>query len=96
MDESWSPEVCDLMSKLIERDGTKRLSTTAEIKAHPWFASIDWEKLAKQDFPTPFKPEIGDPLAGKDKPVVDTDDPNAPAPTDSFGGFTFVSPVKTN
>ena len=32
-----------LLSGLLERDPTKRISTAAEIKKHPWFRKIDWK-----------------------------------------------------
>lgn len=44
-----------------ERLGTK--SGIEEIKAHPWFADMDFEKLIKCKIDPPFKPEVSsDPL----------------------------------
>jgi len=88
-DPSWSPEVCDLMSKLIERDGSKRLGTAAEIKKHPWFAGIDWNKLLKLELTPPFVP----PSSEEEGQFEDEPDAPGPAPTaDSkdFVNFTYI------
>lgn len=34
----------------------------SEIKLHPFFAGIDWDRLAKKEIPAPFKPNIKHPL----------------------------------
>ncbi|KAJ4456278.1 putative Serine/threonine-protein kinase CBK1 [Paratrimastix pyriformis] len=56
---SFSPEVRDLMSRLLEKDPLKRLGANgaAEVKAHPWFASIDWTTLYST--PPIFVPTLG-------------------------------------
>ena len=43
-----SPEAKDLMRKLLTREPTERLGGVkgaSEIRAHPWFASINWPLL---------------------------------------------------
>ncbi|GAA5883482.1 hypothetical protein JCM3774_003598 [Rhodotorula dairenensis] len=55
----YGPEVKDLLLKLLERDPEKRLGAkggAAEIQAHPFFASIDWTRLAVRRVSPPFKP----------------------------------------
>lgn len=49
----------DLMSKLLEKDPSKRLGTKGgaeEIKQHPFFAEIDWDKMTAKQLPSPYKP----------------------------------------
>ncbi|KAI1314312.1 hypothetical protein EDD11_002296 [Mortierella claussenii] len=51
----------DVLSRLCERDITKRLGCTAdgldEIKKHPWFKGIDWDKLITKEATPPFEPD---------------------------------------
>ncbi|KAF0720212.1 Aste57867_481 [Aphanomyces stellatus] len=52
----------DLLSKLLERDPTRRLGTgptdAGEIKSHPFFAEIQWEQLALGQVPPPWRPSF--------------------------------------
>ncbi|GAB2298386.1 hypothetical protein Dimus_032451 [Dionaea muscipula] len=56
-----SPEAMDLVSKLLcnvsQRLGSKGAD---EIKAHPWFKGIDWERIYQMD--AAFIPEVNDEL----------------------------------
>lgn len=57
----YSDQIMDLVTKLLERDKTKRLGHKddfAEILSHPCFANIDIQKLEKGEIPPPFKPSI--------------------------------------
>ncbi|ONM02035.1 AGC (cAMP-dependent cGMP-dependent and protein kinase C) kinase family protein [Zea mays] len=58
---SLSLEAKDLISKLLcnvdQRIGTKGAH---EIKAHPWFAGVEWEKLYQME--AAFIPEVNDEL----------------------------------
>ncbi|KAF1326024.1 Agc protein kinase, partial [Globisporangium splendens] len=55
-----SVQAKDLLSKLLERDPTKRLGTgpddAGEIKNHPFFAEIQWDALALGQVPVPWRP----------------------------------------
>jgi hypothetical protein len=47
---------------LLNRDPLKRLGSEAdakEIKSHPFFKEIDWEKLFQKKIEPPFKPSVG-------------------------------------
>jgi serine/threonine protein kinase len=45
----FSVEAKNLLQGLLEREPSKRLGTSEEdaneLKRHPWFAKIDWQKL---------------------------------------------------
>jgi len=46
---------------MLVKDPKKRLGHATdfeEIKNHPWFADLNWEKLAKKEIDTPFKPQV--------------------------------------
>lgn len=58
------PEAQSLLRGLLEREEFKRLGAgptdAAEIKSHPFFADIDWEKLHRRELTPPFIPVIGE------------------------------------
>jgi serine/threonine protein kinase len=58
----FSPEVSNLLSKLLERDPAKRIGCTEtdadEIRAHPWFSDINWEKVSTMTHEAIFKPKV--------------------------------------
>lgn len=60
-DVEISSEARDLMERLMCTDRKNRLGTNGaqEIKAHPFFAGIDWEHLTEGE--GPFVPQISDP-----------------------------------
>jgi len=76
------PAARDLLTKLLDRDATRRLGTNgaAEIKAHPFFHSIDWRKLLDRKYEPSFKPRVTDEL---DTANFDTEFTNE-LPTDSY------------
>ncbi|KAJ9607291.1 cAMP-dependent protein kinase catalytic subunit [Cladophialophora chaetospira] len=52
----------DLLVQLITNDLTKRLGNLhggpADIKNHPWFAEVTWERLVKKDIDAPYVPPV--------------------------------------
>jgi len=97
----FSPEVSDLIKQFLIRDPAQRLQDPAKIRAHPFFASLDWEKLESCQIVPPFKPEvkseddvgnIDDEFLQEDVDAADEDDePKGGVKKDEFMGFTFAS-----
>mmetsp|Transcript_18003 Transcript_18003/g.58771 ORF Transcript_18003/g.58771 Transcript_18003/m.58771 type:complete len:960 (-) Transcript_18003:2139-5018(-) len=60
----FSKPACDLISKLLHPNPQLRLGVlrggVADIKTHPWFSGLDWDKLYKQEIKAPWVPEIKD------------------------------------
>ncbi|KAG0257202.1 hypothetical protein BG011_004088 [Mortierella polycephala] len=60
-DDMISASCLDVLSKLCERDISKRLGCTSEgmdaFKKHPWFHGIEWDKLATKEAIPPFEPD---------------------------------------
>lgn len=54
------PAARDLLTKLLDRDPTKRLGVngSTEIKSHPFFHGIDWKKLLQRKYEPTFKPHV--------------------------------------
>lgn len=48
----------DLLTKLLQKDPSNRLSHAPSIKSHPFFANIDWNKLLDKGYAPPFKPTV--------------------------------------
>ena len=66
-----SDELTDLISRLLTRDPAKRIGSTngvEEIKQHPFFKDIDFEKLQNKALDAPYKPDMED-MRRKGKPV---------------------------
>ena len=58
----FHPDVVDLLSKLITADLTRRIGNlqngSKEIKSHPWFGEVNWERLLYKNIETPYEPPI--------------------------------------
>ncbi|KAF1957898.1 serine/threonine-protein kinase gad8 [Byssothecium circinans] len=76
------PVARDLVSRLLDRDPKRRLGVNgaAEIKAHPFFHSIDWRKLLDRKYEPSFKPNVTD---ARDTANFDDEFTSEP-PTDSY------------
>jgi serum/glucocorticoid-regulated kinase 2 len=76
------PAARDLLQKLLDRDPNRRLGTNgaSEIKAHPFFHSIDWRKLLDRKYEPSFKPNVVD---ERDTGNFDKEF-TSEAPTDSY------------
>lgn len=88
--------------QLLERDVSKRLGVTGNIKIHPFFKTINWVLLEKRAVEPPFKPKVKSPgdfsnfdqeflnekprLSYSDKNLIESMDQTA------FAGFSFVNP----
>ena len=50
-----------MISKLLDKDKNKRLGKVNDVQdviSHPWFASIDVEKLLRKELLAPHKPSL--------------------------------------
>jgi len=56
----FSPDAKDLVEKLLDRSPKTRLSDPKLVRAHPWFKTIDWEKLETKEIKPPFIPPVKD------------------------------------
>ncbi|CAR29099.1 hypothetical protein ZYGR_0Z00200 [Zygosaccharomyces rouxii] len=102
-----SPEGRSFVKGLLNRNPKHRLGAVddgRELRAHPFFADIDWEALRQRKIPPPFKPHLNsdvdtsnfDPeftqtstsYLNKNAPIAAT--PLSPAMQAKFAGFTFV------
>lgn len=59
MKPHFSVAASDLLTRLLKIDPTHRLCDPDTVKAHPFFASVDWEYLARLEVEPPWKPIVG-------------------------------------
>lgn len=101
-----SPEALDICSKLLIREPTARLGYRGaeEIKAHPFFKSIDWSALDKMEITPPWTPAVRDASDTRNIATEFTNEPAAVTPSPagsrlrditgatppSFDAFTFT------
>jgi len=104
-----SQESQALLRALFKRNPLNRLGSGVgginDIKAHPFFASIDWSDLMKKKLHPPFQPTLVPGAAGADDAFhFDTeytmrtpkDSPGVPASATAhelFRGFSYVAPL---
>ena len=107
MPEFLSPEAQSLLRALFKRNPANRLGAgplgSNEIKTHPFFSTIDWEKLNKREINPPFQPTVHadetyyfdrefTSRTPKDSPCL----PLSSSGLDLFRGFSFVAPIVLN
>lgn len=47
-----------VLFQLFERDPSRRLGVVGDIRAHPFFRTINWSALEKREVTPPFKPKV--------------------------------------
>ena len=60
--EGWDISLADLINRLLKLKKKFRLGTNGfdEVKNHPWFKDIQWDKIENFEFVSPFVIEDGD------------------------------------
>lgn len=104
MPQYLSPEAQSLLRALFKRNPANRLgagpSGIEELKKHPFFSTINWDKLFKRQVIPPFKPAISRAVddcfdkaftskTPKDSPGV----PPSATAHELFRGFSYVAPA---
>ncbi|XP_036876740.2 ribosomal protein S6 kinase alpha-2 isoform X4 [Manis javanica] len=104
MPQFLSLEAQSLLRALFKRNPCNRLGAgidgVEEIKRHPFFGTIDWNKLYRKEIKPPFKPAVGrpedtfhfDPEFTARTPTADS--PGVPPSANAhhlFRGFSFVA-----
>ena len=58
--ESFDDDTIDILRKLLTKDPKKRLGAKGidQIKKHPFYKNINWDKLKKKQITVPFDPEL--------------------------------------
>jgi len=95
--ENISPNAASLLKQLLERDPEKRLQEPKEIMAHPYFESIDWEKLNAKQITPPYVPQVssGDSIENIDtsftskEAKIEEDNDISNQDQQDFTGFTW-------
>ncbi|XP_032082368.1 ribosomal protein S6 kinase alpha-3 isoform X3 [Thamnophis elegans] len=103
MPQFLSPEAQSLLRMLFKRNPANRLGAgpdgVEEIKRHPFFSTIDWNKLYRREINPPFKPATGRPedtfyFDSEFTAKTPKDSPGIPPSANAhqlFRGFSFVA-----
>ncbi|XP_069469022.1 ribosomal protein S6 kinase alpha-6 [Ambystoma mexicanum] len=103
MPQFLSPEAQSLLRMLFKRNPSNRLGAgldgVEEIKRHPFFSTIDWNKLFRTEIQPPFKPASGKPedtfcFDPEFTAKTPKDSPGVPPSANAhqlFKGFSFVA-----
>ncbi|XP_073926633.1 ribosomal protein S6 kinase alpha-2 isoform X5 [Castor canadensis] len=103
MPQFLSAEAQSLLRALFKRNPCNRLGAgidgVEEIKRHPFFVTIDWNKLYRKEIKPPFKPAVGRPedtfhFDPEFTARTPTDSPGVPPSANAhhlFRGFSFVA-----
>uniref|UniRef100_A0A670IE47 non-specific serine/threonine protein kinase n=1 Tax=Podarcis muralis TaxID=64176 RepID=A0A670IE47_PODMU len=103
MPQFLSPEAQSLLRMLFKRNPANRLGAgpdgVEEIKRHPFFSTIDWNKLYRREINPPFKPATGRPedtfyFDPEFTAKTPKDSPGIPPSANAhqlFRGFSFVA-----
>ncbi|KAM3836654.1 ribosomal protein S6 kinase alpha-3 isoform 2-T2 [Vipera latastei] len=103
MPQFLSPEAQSLLRMLFKRNPANRLGAgpdgVEEIKRHPFFTAIDWNKLYRREINPPFKPATGRPedtfyFDPEFTAKTPKDSPGIPPSANAhqlFRGFSFVA-----
>ncbi|XP_062456560.1 ribosomal protein S6 kinase alpha-3 isoform X1 [Rhea pennata] len=101
MPQFLSPEAQSLLRMLFKRNPANRLGPDGveEIKRHPFFSKIDWNKLYRREIHPPFKPATGRPedtfyFDPEFTAKTPKDSPGIPPSANAhqlFRGFSFVA-----
>ncbi|XP_064014484.1 ribosomal protein S6 kinase alpha-2 isoform X1 [Pogoniulus pusillus] len=103
MPQFLSAEAQSLLRALFKRNPSNRLGAgldgVEEIKRHPFFGTIDWNKLYRKEIKPPFKPAVGRPedtfhFDPEFTSRTPTDSPGVPPSANAhhlFRGFSFIA-----
>ena len=101
-----SPNTRSILTRLLDRDVSRRLghNGAAEIKQHPFFAGMDWERVYHKEIPVEFIPNVqhGQLDTGnidaefKYQNALDTPEDNPVISKLNFSQFTYVKPNSGN
>ncbi|XP_064478191.1 protein kinase C, brain isozyme-like isoform X1 [Ornithodoros turicata] len=104
--KSLSKEAKEVCKGFLTKNPSKRLGCSSsgedDVRTHPFFRRIDWDKIENREVQPPFKPKIRNPRAGENFDPVFTNATTALTPADKlvmrelcgdeFQGFTFCNP----
>jgi serine/threonine protein kinase len=100
----FSPEAQDIIKKFLNRDPLQRLQDPREIKSHPWFRDINWDKLMRLELTPPFIPSVksADDVSNIDEEFLrenvqdegDDEHQSVPVKKEDFINFTFAADAR--
>ncbi|XP_063794588.1 protein kinase C delta type-like [Pseudophryne corroboree] len=92
-----SIEALDILPKLLKKERHSRLGLYGNIRQHPFYASISWDKVENQTITPPFQPQAMQQYTYVDLPAADSFlEPQgykiSPEDANHIHGFSFACP----
>ena len=102
---NFSVEAKSLLTGLLSKDPQKRIGSgegdASEIKSHPWFSGIEWQKLESKELYPPYKPMVTGPEDTRNIDKMFTNEPPKDTPMldnglqmEHFDKFTYQRSIK--
>ncbi|XP_047514675.1 putative protein kinase C delta type homolog isoform X6 [Pieris napi] len=101
-----SAEGLDILTRLLDKDARTRLGAPecehGDVRDHPFFREVPWDRLERRDLPAPFKPRVRHPLDTQyfdraftcERPRLTAVEPHVLRSMDQgpFKGFSYTNP----
>jgi len=106
--EYVDPDAKHLLIRLLDRNPDTRTTDPEKIKSHPWFNTINWDKLYRKELQPPFKPRLESSYSVEmfdsgfteqniENEIGNIQDPPIDDTIDTrFSGYTYYEPEDTN
>lgn len=107
MPKYLTPDAQDLLTRLLEKSPAKRIGCGKEgpdeLKRHPFFKNINWEKLLAKEIEPPYVPEVMSDRdtsnvdeeflqeAPRETPVIENEMTKLRGKSELFDNFSFVN-----
>ncbi|XP_045512209.1 putative protein kinase C delta type homolog isoform X5 [Pieris brassicae] len=101
-----SADGLDILTRLLDKDARSRLGGPecehGDVRDHPFFREVPWDRLERRDLPAPFKPRVRHPLDTQyfdraftcERPRLTAVEPHVLRSMDQgpFRGFSYTNP----
>ncbi|XP_022118938.1 putative protein kinase C delta type homolog isoform X6 [Pieris rapae] len=101
-----SADGLDILTRLLDKDARTRLGGPecehGDVRDHPFFREVPWDRLERRDLPAPFKPRVRHPLDTQyfdraftcERPRLTAVEPHVLRSMDQgpFRGFSYTNP----
>lgn len=94
-EHNLSPELEDLLRRLLEKDPAKRYQEMRDVKNHVWINGVDWEKVLNMEYDPPIVPGPHECCIDEEflNLPLDFEDSSVPVPTERRQSCYYESTI---